>query len=88
MSTTYGGFKKRFQSKYIPRTYINMEKQYIIENESTDPLPIVELKPFVKKVWRREKSLPSFYDMLPPIQLCLVVVVEFGLFDSLFLFSF
>jgi hypothetical protein len=43
-----------------------MEKQYIIENESTDPLPIVELKPFVKKVWRREKSLPSFYDMLPP----------------------
>lgn len=43
-----------------------MEKQYIFENESTDPIPIVELKPFVKKVWRREKSLPAFYDMLPP----------------------
>ncbi|KAL3882277.1 hypothetical protein ACJMK2_028639 [Sinanodonta woodiana] len=26
-----------------------------------EALPIVELKPFVRQVWRREKSLPSFY---------------------------
>ena len=31
-------------------------------SKESDPLPIVELKPFVHKVWRREKSLPSFYD--------------------------
>ena len=30
-------------------------------SKESDPLPIVELKPFVHKVWRREKSLPSFY---------------------------
>lgn len=63
ISTTHGACRTEFKRQ---RTYINMEKQYIIENESTDPLPIVELKPFVKKVWRREKSLPTFYDMLPP----------------------
>lgn len=33
-----------------------------VSKTSKDPLPIVELKPFVKKVWRREKSLPGFYD--------------------------
>ncbi|XP_070188940.1 microtubule-associated protein futsch-like [Littorina saxatilis] len=27
-----------------------------------DALPVVELKPFTKKVWRREKSLPNFYE--------------------------
>lgn len=34
----------------------------IQEDNQKDPLPIVELKPFVKKVWRRENSLPIFYD--------------------------
>ena len=29
--------------------------------KENDPLPIVEIKPFVHKVWRREKSLPGFY---------------------------
>lgn len=63
ISTTHGACRTEFKRQ---KTYLTLEKQYIIDNESTDPLPIVELKPFVKKVWRREKSLPSFYDMLPP----------------------
>ena len=32
------------------------------QEDGKEALPIVELKPFVKKVWRREKSLPAFYD--------------------------
>lgn len=34
----------------------------VSEDPQKDPLPIVELKPFVKKVWRRENSLPIYYD--------------------------
>jgi len=33
-----------------------------VKDAPFDVLPIVELKPFVRKVWRREKSLPTFYD--------------------------
>lgn len=63
ISTTHGACRTEFKRQ---KTYLSMEKQYIFDNESADPIPIVELKPFVKKVWRREKSLPAFYDMLPP----------------------
>ncbi|XP_067675810.1 uncharacterized protein [Haliotis asinina] len=31
-------------------------------SEIEKPLPVVELKPFTPQVWRREKSLPEFYD--------------------------
>ncbi|OWF55827.1 uncharacterized protein LOC110455119 [Mizuhopecten yessoensis] len=40
-----------------------MKPQKGVQGESQkDPLPIVELKPFVNKVWRRENSLPIFYE--------------------------
>ena len=32
------------------------------ESSERQQLPLVELRPFSKKVWRREKSLPDFYE--------------------------
>lgn len=54
------------------KTFLKTEKTVAKEgqkDDSKDPLPIVELKPFVKKVWRRENSLPGFYDRFPPSKL-------------------
>lgn len=51
------------------KTFLKLEKSVAKETQKDDPkdpLPIVELKPFVKKVWRRENSLPGFYDRFPP----------------------
>lgn len=51
------------------KTFMKTEKSVAKEtqkDDSKDPLPIVELKPFVKKVWRRENSLPGFYNQFPP----------------------
>lgn len=51
------------------KTFMKTEKSVAKEtqkDDSKDPLPIVELKPFVKKVWRRENSLPGFYNRFPP----------------------
>lgn len=35
--------------------------------KDADPLPIVELKPFVQKVWRREKSFASTWERSPSV---------------------
>lgn len=43
-----------------PKVSFSLDRE--MTDKDKDPLPIVELKPFVHKVWRREKSLPSFYD--------------------------
>ena len=39
----------------------------MVDSELGDPLPIVELKPFVSKVWRREKSFVQTSDKCPSI---------------------
>lgn len=43
-----------------PKVSFNLDNITEMAKEN-DPLPIVEIKPFVHKVWRREKSLPGFY---------------------------
>ena len=43
-----------------PKVSFNLDNIAEMAKEN-DPLPIVEIKPFVHKVWRREKSLPGFY---------------------------
>ena len=43
-----------------PKVSFNLDNITEMAREN-DPLPIVEIKPFVHKVWRREKSLPGFY---------------------------
>ena len=51
------------------KTFLKTEKMVTKDTKDADPkdpLPIVELKPFVKKVWRREKSLPGYYDRFSP----------------------
>ena len=42
-------------------TTICEKPETIMHGGVQEVLPIVELKPFFKKVWRREKSLPEFY---------------------------
>ncbi|KAK3097417.1 hypothetical protein FSP39_009456 [Pinctada imbricata] len=48
------------------KSFMNSDKKEEKDGDSKDPLPIVELKPFVKKVWRRENSLPGYYDRFSP----------------------
>ena len=48
--------------KLLKRPKVSFSLDNISEmSKESDPLPIVEIKPFVHKVWRREKSLPGFY---------------------------
>lgn len=63
VSTTAGTCRTEWKRQ---KMYHKTEKVLLIK-ETKDPLPIVELKPFVKKVWRREKSFPVYYDHLKEI---------------------
>ncbi|XP_046346222.2 uncharacterized protein LOC124126747 [Haliotis rufescens] len=44
---------------------IGVRGKNMAASEIDKPLPVVELKPFTPRVWRREKSLPEFYDKPP-----------------------
>ncbi|XP_053397018.1 uncharacterized protein LOC128556327 [Mercenaria mercenaria] len=46
---------------------LNVEGEDMASVKDTDPLPIVELKPFVQKVWRREKSFAGTWERSPSV---------------------
>ena len=48
------GLANRMQSQ--------QQEQQQQQQQQQQPLPLVELSPFRKSVWRREKSLPDFYE--------------------------
>ncbi|XP_060591361.1 uncharacterized protein LOC132746274 [Ruditapes philippinarum] len=58
-------------SLHRPRVSFNVEVNTQGDDmgsvKDADPLPIVELKPFVQKVWRREKSFASTWERSPSV---------------------
>jgi hypothetical protein len=70
MSTSESSSESR-NSRSISEYKVNRRRQHggsvrasskSSNKDSLDSLPIVEIRPFVKRVWQREKSLPVFYD--------------------------
>ena len=53
----------RFPQKRAKVSF-NLDKDDTDNHKDNGTIPIVELKPFVHKVWRREKSLPGFYEKM------------------------
>lgn len=44
-----------------------VQEEEMASVKESEPLPIVELKPFVQKVWRREKSFASSWERSPSV---------------------
>ncbi|KAL8593367.1 hypothetical protein ACOMHN_067075 [Nucella lapillus] len=51
-----------WQRQHLHHQHLNTKTSIKQAAQGGETLPVVELKPFTKKVWRREKSLPNFYE--------------------------